>query len=350
MDYAVQKRGRRWPLLGWVAAVLTLGVVYLAFGEARLSWGELFGAIVAGPGGEGFVGSSLGAAEWQGFVVWHMRLPRLLLAAVGGAGLAVSGAAMQALFRNPMADPGVLGISAGASVGAVAALYLLPPTWVFLGVPVASLLTALAATFAVYVLAVRWTGVGLGGLLLSGIAVASVASALTSLLLSLSLAEWEVGRQMMHWLMGGLEERTWVHVAWMVPTVLVGMVGLCLHAPELDALSLGEGHAQSVGVDVARVRPRVLVLLSLVTASVVSVMGTVAFVGLMVPHMVRLVTGAPHGRLLPASMVGGVLLLVLADLLCRVSPDGALKLGVVTSLAGGPFFLVLLVRYGRGRL
>jgi len=214
-------------------------------------------------------------------------------------------------------------------------------------VPAAAFAGALICAFAVYALATSRGKTPVSTLLLAGIAVAGIASAATSFVLSLSLAEWEVGRQMLGWLMGGLDGRSWQHVAMAAPIVVIGSAWLLVHARDLDVLLTGEESAMSVGVDVPRVKRTLVVLASLVTAATVAVMGVVGFVGLMVPHIVRLLVGPQHRRLLPASFLAGALFLTWADLAIRVLPVSELRLGVVTALTGGPFFLYLLLRHKR---
>jgi iron complex transport system permease protein len=289
------------------------------------------------------------APEWQRAVLLTVRLPRVLLAAIVGAGLATAGAAMQALFRNPMADPGVLGVSAGASLGAVTALYVGAASLAAFTVPLASFAGAIGAAALVYALSSTRGHAPIATLLLSGIAVSGIASALTSFVLSLSLAEWEVSKQMLAWLMGGLDARTWSHVAMAAPVVLGGALLLLASARDLDAILAGEDHALAVGVDVPRLKRESLAWVSLVTGATVAVAGVVGFVGLMVPHIVRLVVGPSHARLLPTSFFAGAIFLVWADLACRALPLSDLRLGVVTALTGGPFFLYLLVQHRRRR-
>lgn len=292
---------------------------------------------------------SLDAAEphWHHAIILDVRLPRVLLAAVAGGGLGVAGAVMQGLFRNPMADPAVVGVSGGSAFGAVLALYATPSAAALVAVPASAFAGGVGCALLVYVLASSRGRTEVLTLLLAGIAVGAVANALTSFVLSLALADWEVGRQMLIWLMGSLEGRTWDHLAMAAPLVLGGSLWLSLYTRELNVLLTGEESALSVGIDVPRVKRDLIVVAALVTSATVAVMGVVAFVGLMVPHMVRLVVGPDHRRLLPLSFLVGGVFLTWADLLTRAWPDADLRLGVVTALCGGPFFLVLLLRHRR---
>lgn len=285
------------------------------------------------------------AGEWERAVILHVRLPRVLLAAVAGGGLSIAGATMQGVFRNPMADPAVLGVSAGAAFGAVLALYLLPNDASAYVVPVAAFFGGLGCAFLVYTVSSARGRTSVATLLLAGIAIASIANAFTSFVLSIALAEWEIGRHMIAWLMGGLEGRTWQHLLLASPLVLGGSLWLGIYARDLNALLTGEENALAVGVDVVRVRRTLIILSSLVSAGTVAVLGIVGFVGLMVPHMVRLLVGPDHRRLLPLSFLSGALFLLWADVATRALPFAHLRLGVVTALLGGPFFLYLLLRH-----
>jgi iron complex transport system permease protein len=290
---------------------------------------------------------------WMRAVVLEVRLPRVFLAALGGGALAISGHALQGLFRNPLADPSVLGVSSGATLGAVATLYLgtaLTGASLLVAVPAAAFVVALATATLVYRLAARGPVVSTTSLVLAGLALSSLASALTSLVLAISLADWELGRQVLSWMLGGLEDRTLAHLYLCAPLVVVPTLGFVPHLRALDALALGEEHALSVGVDVARLRRDVLVLASLLTAATVSVMGALPFVGLVVPHAARRLVGPAHARSLPISALLGAALLVIADTLSRAAAGSFdLRPGVLTSLVGAPFFVLLLARAATSR-
>ncbi len=292
-------------------------------------------------------------------VVTLVRLPGLMVAALVGAALASAGAAMQGLFRNPLADPGVIGVSAGAALGVVLAITQAWPVadlWLLRGandaatallwrVPAAAFVGAMLSALGVYLLALQRGRANPIALLLAGMAINAVLGALTSLLL-LRTADFGAVRAVLSWLVGSLEGRGWAyfHVAkW--PIAAAGGA-LLLFSRDLNALALGEESAQALGVNVGRVRLAVLALASVLTAAAVSVAGAVGFVGLVVPHMLRLVVGPDHRVLLPASALGGAAFLVLADAVARVviAPQ-VLPVGTVTALIGGPFFLALLWRH-----
>ena len=273
-------------------------------------------------------------------IVWDLRLPRTLVGLAVGAGLAASGVTMQAFFRNPLASPGLLGVSAGGALGAVAVLAL-GLSGSFLAVPAAAIAGAFVATGAVMVLARR--GASPSHLLLSGVALNAFFGAGTSFLLALSAGRFEVSGQILFWLMGGIENRTWEHVAIGLPGVLLGCALLLPLGRAMNLLSLGDASAQSLGVDVRRLRWQLIALSTVLTALATAVGGMVGFVGLLVPHLLRLAFGPDHRRLLPLAMVGGAAFVLLCDLPTRFVPGG-LRLGVITALIGGPFLLWMLRR------
>jgi iron complex transport system permease protein len=284
---------------------------------------------------------------WRETVIWSVRLPRALVGFVVGGGLAVAGAALQGLFRNPLADPGILGVSAGASLGAVLTIYGGLAARAVWALPAGAFLGAAGNALLVFAIAAR-RGRGrvfTGTLLLVGVALGALSVAFTTFILSASLSSYDVGRQIVYWLLGGLEGRTWDHLLLGAPVVLVGGAVVLAQSRELDALLLGEIAAQSVGVDVARVRVRVVVAVSLVVGAAVAVAGPIGFVGLVVPHLLRLVVGASHRALVPLSFVGGGLFVVAADILARtLLAPSEIPVGIVTAALGAPFFLALLVR------
>jgi iron complex transport system permease protein len=290
-------------------------------------------------------------------IVSVVRLPGLMVAALVGAALACAGATMQGLFRNPLADPGIIGVSAGASLGvvlvitqfaALSDLWLIGPLGANLWrVPAAAFIGAMVAALAVYVLSLQHGRTNLAALLLAGVALNAVMGAITSVLL-LRSADFNAVRAVLSWLVGSLEGRGWdyFHVA-MWP-ILVSAILILLYSRELNLMVIGEENAQALGVNVPRVRLILLALSSLMTASAVSVAGAIGFVGLIVPHMLRLVIGPDHRVLLPASLIGGAAFLVFADAVARsvIAPE-LLPVGTVTALVGGPFFLFLLWRNRR---
>jgi iron complex transport system permease protein len=338
----------------WLVALAVLCGLSIAIGGAVGSVPfPLAGTIRAVLAGMGLsaVGAGLGLAPlqpWQADIVLFVRLPRAVLAALAGAGLATAGAVMQALFRNPLAEPGVAGVSSGGALGAVLALYVSGALGMAVATPVlvpaVAFVFALGAASLVYALATRRGVTALPTLLLAGLAVGALASAMTSVVLAISLTRWESARQMLAWMMGDLEGRTWGHVGVVAPAVVLGSLWVVAWARDLDALLLGEDTAAAVGVDVPAMRRQLLMLVSLMTGAIVAVTGVIAFVGLVVPHGLRLLVGPGHRRLLPACALGGGAFLTLADAVTRLEFFAELRLGAMTSLAGAPLFLYLLMR------
>ena len=275
-----------------------------------------------------------------------MRLPRVLLAALIGGGLGLVGAALQSLFRNPMADAGLLGVGPGAALGAVLAVQVGLQN-VMLGLPLAAFAGALLAVVTVYVLAHAGGQPSLQGLLLTGIAVSALAAAATSVLL-VSTEEFRV-RTILFWLSGSLEGRGWEHARLGAGFILAGSTALLLIARPLDVLSLGDDEAASLSLPVHATRMATFCLASLVAGPATALAGSVPFVGLVAPHALRPLVGPLSRHLLPASFLGGALLVVLADLAARtLNAHIDLPLGSLTAFVGAPYFLVAL-RASEGR-
>jgi len=280
-------------------------------------------------------------------ILFQLRLPRVLLAVVVGAGLAVAGTVFQGLFRNPMADPAVIGVSSGAALAATAVIVGAGTgALAGLGVPLAAFAGAMATAFLVYRLARIGPAVHAATLLLAGIAVAAVVSACISLVMTFTSQQIQ---NIYFWLLGGLGGRSWGQLEVAGGLVAAGVVAAFALAPSLNLVTLGEERAAQLGVELDRFKRRSLAVGSLLAAAAVSVSGVIGFVGLMTPHLLRLVVGADHRRLLPAALLGGPTLLILADLAARtaVAPQ-ELPVGAVTAVLGGPFFLYLLRRERRG--
>lgn len=272
-------------------------------------------------------------------VVWNLRLPRLLVAMAVGAALSASGLVMQAYFRNSLASPGLLGVSSGGGAGAVVAIGAGWAGWSLMMVPLCAIVGAFLATVAVLTMARR--GASSERLLLAGIALNALLGAVTSYVLTNFTISYERNAQILFWLLGGLEDRSWEHVQMAAPVVLAAVLLWPLGRP-MDLLSLGTAEAGSLGVDVVSLRRRMIILSTVLTALATAVAGMVGFVGLVVPHILRLLVGPEHKRLVPLSLVAGAAFVVACDLLGRFA--GNLRLGIVTAIVGGPFFLWLLRR------
>jgi iron complex transport system permease protein len=275
-------------------------------------------------------------------VVWEIRLPRVILATLVGATLGLAGAAMQSFLRNPLADPGILGVSSGAALGAVIVLYfgLAAGAWYWL--PGAAILGAFTALVLVYLLAGYRSSVL--SLILSGVAINALAGSMIAVALNFAPSLFAM-QEIVFWLMGSLANRNMHHVYVAAPFILLGWVLLFSRRGFLNALSLGEETATSLGFNPQRERNYLLLGLALCVGAAVAVSGSIGFVGLVVPHLMRPLVGYKPSRLLCASALGGALLVLCADIFVRqFDVARELKLGVVTSLMGGPFFLVLIWR------
>ncbi len=285
----------------------------------------------------------------QADAIIRVRLPRVLLSAIVGGGLATSGAALQGLFKNSMADPYLLGISAGGALGATLAIALGLGLSV-LGmapVPLFAFLGALAAAWVVYLLGRSGGRVHTETLLLSGVAMSALLSAAMSLLLALRFRD-DVMTAVYFWTLGGFSSADWVRVAVAIPYAALGAGLSWLYARDLNALLLGEASALHLGVDVERAKIVVLVGASLASAAAVSVSGIIGFVGLIAPHVVRLVQGPDHRALIPSAALVGATFLVVCDTLARTAfAPTEMPVGVLTAFTGVPFFLYLLRRAGR---
>ncbi|WP_438489307.1 FecCD family ABC transporter permease [Streptomyces sp. S186] len=279
-------------------------------------------------------------------IVWQLRVPRALLAALVGAGLGLVGTATQALVRNPLADPYLLGISNGASLGAVAAIVLGAGAGgaLGLGLSAAAFAGALAAFALVWLMARRGGGFSPLRLVLAGVGIGQFLSGFTSYLV-LQAGDEQQTRGVLFWLMGSLSGATWGALWLPALAVGAGLLVLQARARAMNALLMGDETAAGLGVDVTRLRRELFVVTSLLTGTLVAVSGAIAFVGLMVPHLCRLVLGGDHRRLLPLAALTGALLLVVVDVVCRTAMDGQeLPVGVVTAMIGAPALLLVLDR------
>jgi len=282
-----------------------------------------------------------------GAIVWEVRAPRVLLAGMVGATLAFCGAAYQGVFRNPLAEPYLIGVASGAAVGAT--LIIISPlyvtVWLLSPLPPAAFAGALAAVSLAYGLARAHGRVSTTSLILSGVAVSSVC---TSIVTYLMLTYNTRTLAILNWIMGGFNTASWKDVAIAAPYMLLAAVAIMPLARLLNVMQLDEDEARHLGVDVERLKLIVLGLASLATAAAVAVSGLIGFVGLVVPHIVRMIWGPDYRRVLPLSGFFGAAFLILADVLARsINPGYEVPIGVVTALVGAPFFLYLLRREGR---
>ena len=278
--------------------------------------------------------------------LWQVRFPRVVMAALAGAALATAGALMQGVFGNPLAEPGVVGVSSGAAVAAASVIVF---QWTFAGtwtVAVCAFLGGLVTTTLVYVMSRDGGRTEVVTLVLTGIALNAVTSA--GLAFLMFLGDTQAREEIVFWQLGSLNGSRWEYVGVVAPLAVVGLVAAMLLAPRLDLLALGDRAAKHVGVDVERLRMVTIVVVAVLTAAAVSFCGIIAFVGLVVPHLIRMISGPGHRMLVPASALGGAVLLVTADLWARTAVEYAdLPIGMLTSLVGGPFFFWLLRRARR---
>ncbi|MEW2093444.1 iron ABC transporter permease [Streptomyces sp. NPDC006682] len=339
---APARRGRTFALTAALSAALLVGCLLSAgLGAYDIPLGDVLSSLQhrVGLGGQALdrVAES---------VLWNVRLPRVTLALLVGSSLGCAGALMQGMFGNPLAEPGVIGISSGAAVGAVASIAL---GLTFFGnwtITVCAFVSGLATVLLVYVLSRSGGRTEVVTLILTGIAVNAFAGALIGLFIF--FADNAQITQITFWQLGSLSQATWPKVLAVLPCAVLGLLVAPFHARKLDLLALGERPARHLGVDVERLRIVLVLVVALLTAAAVAVAGIISFVGLLVPHLLRMANGPGHRFLVPGSALGGALVLVAGDLAARTVADPAeLPLGVLTALFGSPFFFWLLRRTRR---
>lgn len=281
------------------------------------------------------------------FIIFEVRLPRIILAVLTGSLLSMAGAVYQAIFQNPMADPYVIGISSGAAFGATIAIIFLPPM-MLLGnsiVSLAAFVCAILTSILVYFISKSKRGVDTFSLLLTGVVISTVLSSFISLIM---LAHQDEAMKIMTWTMGSFNAKSWNHVITILVPTVVGIFFTIYHGKDLNVLVMGEEEAMTMGLDTKRLKRNMLLICALLTSIAVSVSGIIGFVGLIVPHFIRLIFGSEHKFLLKASFVFGAIFMLLSDTIARSLIDGfEVPVGIITSLIGGPLFLILLVRYRR---
>ncbi|MFE1547222.1 FecCD family ABC transporter permease [Streptomyces sp. NPDC058718] len=340
---APARRGGRTTVLtvGLLAALLLLALLSAGIGAYEIPLGD---ALASVRHRTGLGGHALDRTAES--VLWNIRLPRVVLAVLVGASLGCAGALMQGVFGNPLAEPGVIGISAGAAVGAVGAIAL---GLTFLGnwtVTVCAFVAGLATVLLVYAMSRSGGRTEVVTLILTGIAVNAFAGALIGLFIF--FADNAQITQITFWQLGSLAQATWPKVLAVLPCALLGLAVAPFHSRRLDLLALGERPARHLGVDVERLRIALILVVALLTAAAVAVAGIITFVGLLVPHLLRMANGPGHRFLVPGSALGGAVVLAAGDLAARTAAAPAeLPLGVLTALLGSPFFFWLLRRTRR---
>jgi iron complex transport system permease protein len=346
---ALARRQNRRTTLAVLAAIFLLlvtcfvtihgGAIHIAPLDALQLMAARIGLAQAAPG-----------TEALSTILIDIRLPRIVLGMLTGAGLATAGVTLQGLFRNPLADPGLVGVSTGAALAAAACIVLgrslfqyLPPEILRHMLPLAAFLGGLLATIVVYLVATREGRTDVAALLLAGVAINAMAAAGIGLLIFLS-SEQEL-RDLNFWMLGSLNGVTWRRLLIAAPMILVPTLALTCFARHLNALLLGEAEARHLGFNVERMKRLMVGLVALTVGATVALTGAIGFIGLLVPHLVRLMMGADHRTLFPLAALLGASLLLLADLVARtIVVPAELPIGILTSLIGGPFFIWLLLR------
>jgi len=319
-----------------VLALVAVLAVSTLLGAANLGWTRVVAEVWAQ-----LTGGTSPLSATEAAIVWELRLPRVVLAGLVGAALAISGAGYQGVFRNPLADPFLLGAAAGAGMAATIVVVAAPSAseWAVGPLPLAAFAGALGGVGLTWLLG-RSAGGGTAVLLLAGIAVASFLTAVQTFAQQLNT---DTIKQVYSWMLGGLNNTGWHEVLIILPYAGLAAVVLCLCGRLLDVLAVGEEEATSLGVNPAKVRMVVLLAASLATAAAVAVSGLIGFVGIVVPHVVRLIAGASYRVVIPLSLVGGAMFLIVADHIARTAfAPAELPLGVITAFIGAPFFLLVL--------
>lgn len=324
-------------------ALLLTVVFAVVVGAGELGWQRVLAEIAAQVSG----GVSP-LSEREAAIVWQLRVPRVLLAGLVGAALAGAGAAFQGVFRNPLADPYLLGAAAGAGMAATVVMVFAPAVtgWLIGPLPLAAFAGALAGVGLSWAVGRSAGGSGTATLLLAGVAVTAFLTAIQTFVQQLNT---DTIKQVYTWTMGGLNVSSWRDLLLALPYVVLAAVVLLACARLLDVLALGDAEAASLGIRPGRVRLLLLAAASLATAAAVAVSGLIGFVGIVVPHIVRLLAGSSYRVIVPLALIGGAVFLILADHVARTVLPGELPLGVVTAFAGAPFFAIVL-RTSRGRL
>ncbi|MET0134819.1 MAG: iron ABC transporter permease [Kibdelosporangium sp.] len=320
-----------------LAVLAAAAVVSTMLGVSALGWDRVLREIWAQ-----LTGGVSPLSQREAAILWYLRAPRVVLAGLVGAALAISGAAFQGVFRNPLADPYLLGAAAGAGLGATIVVVSAPSvaTWGISPLPLAAFAGALGGVGLSWMLSQSAGGRGTATLLLAGVAVASFLTAIQTFVQQVNI---DTIQRVYEWMLGGLNTTGWQEVVLTLPYIAVTAIVLCLCARLLDVLAVGDEEAASLGLRPARVRILVLGTASLATAAAVSVSGLIGFVGIVVPHVVRLLAGVSYRVVLPLSMIGGATFLIVADEIARtVLSPAELPIGVITAFTGAPFFLLVL--------
>lgn len=331
-------------LLVTIAILLVLIILSSTLGVANITFIQTMKILLSKIP---FIGAFIdlsNVSNTQVLIITNIRLPRIFMAALIGAGLSVVGASFQAIFKNPMADPYVLGISSGAALGAAVAI-VMGLQVIFLGmnlVTVFAFFGAILTTIIVYSIAKTGTKIPTNVLLLAGVSVSFLLSSLISLIMIFNREQVE---QIVFWTMGSIASANWKQVLSLLPFIILGCILMIIYARDLNIMLTGDETASSLGVDVDKVKKILLVISSIIVAACVSVSGIIGFVGLIIPHMLRLLVGPDHRTLLPFSTIGGAIFMIIADTLARILvPPAEIPVGAITSVFGAPYFIYLLIK------
>jgi iron complex transport system permease protein len=335
-NYPALIRSRLYAIVGLAVLLLCVVIVTIAIGSSDIPLTMLLNVILSKIP---FLNIDQTWTSSIEMIIFQIRLPRLILSGLVGAALAVAGASYQGLFRNPLADPYLIGVSQGAALGAVIG-FLLPFTWHLASIPMLSFLGALMAVGIVYLIARVGKTLPMTTLILAGVALAAFLWAITYYLM---IASGDQLHGIISWLLGTFALTSWWQVAIATPYIIVGIVIIWLHARPLNVMQLDEDQAQQLGINVERVKLILLTAATLITAAAVSFCGIIGFVGIIIPHAVRLIWGPDHRFLLPLATLSGAIFLILADAVARtlLAPT-EIPIGVLTAFIGAPFFLYLL--------
>jgi len=342
--HLARRRGRIYGILGLFILVVVVAVLAAAIGSVEIPFLTTSSILLSKLPLVKLTPTWSNALET---IILEIRLPRVILAGLVGAALAIAGATYQGLFRNPLADPYLIGVAQGAALGAVIG-FLLPTTWHGMGfgiIPLLAFTGALISTAIVYSLARVGKTLPVTTLILAGVALGALLGSIVSYLI---ISSGEKIHGIIFWLMGSFSLSQWSEVRVVLPYVVVGIVVILLYARPLNIMQLDEEQAQQLGINVERLKLILLAAATLITAAAVSFVGIIGFVGIIIPHAVRLIWGADHRFLLPLSVLTGAFFLILADLIARtVLAPTEIPIGVITAICGAPFFLYLLRRKKR---
>ncbi|MGW4304139.1 FecCD family ABC transporter permease [Streptomyces sp. NPDC004646] len=325
---------------GLGAALILVSLGSAAVGQYGIGFADVADSVLHRLSGPLALGHPVGDSFAES-ALWEIRMPRVVMSLLVGAVLATAGALMQGVFGNPLAEPGVVGVSSGSALGAAFVIVAGVDVLGQFTVPVAAFATGLVAVLLVYLLSRAGGRTEVVTLVLTGIAINAVAGA--GLAFCMFFGSQTARDQIVFWQLGSLNGSRWAYVGSVAPFAAVGLLGACLLARRLDLLALGDRAARHLGVDVERLRVTAIVLIAVMVAAAVAFSGVIGFVGLVVPHLVRMAVGPGHRVLIPASMLGGAVLLAVADVVARTAVAYAdLPIGMLTALVGGPFFFWLL--------